>query len=213
MSSRFSTSRPIVCLITEGGLTPSNFRENKQNVLVSVGRAAGAGISFVQIREKSLSAAMLCELVGEAVDVVSGSSTRILVNDRADVAAASGAAGVHLTSNSMPVASVRRSFGADFVIGVSAHEQDEVQHAAAAGADFAFFGPVFSTPGKGAAVGVDELRRVADAAGSFPVLGLGGVSATNFRDVCAVSAGFAAIRFLGAEAGIRSVAEFLKYEG
>lgn len=199
-------------MITEGRLTPSNFHQEKHKVLAAVRRAAVAGIPLVQIREKSISAADLCELSTAAVAATADTVSLITVNDRADVAVAAGAAGVHLTDRSLPVSDVRRSLGREFLIGVSTHETGEVRRAVSDGADFAVFGPVFPTPGKGEPVGIDELRRVAAAVSPFPVLGLGGIDHRSFREVCSVTAGFAAIRLLNDPAGVESVAEFIRNE-
>jgi thiamine-phosphate pyrophosphorylase len=117
---------------------------------------------------------------------------KILINDRADVAASS-AAGVHLTTRSMPVEVVRAAFGSQILIGASTHTIDEVEAAEAGGADFVVFGPVFETPSKreyGAPVGLDALQLVATRSG-IPVLALGGVSLSNYKH--ALDAGAAGV--------------------
>jgi thiamine-phosphate pyrophosphorylase len=86
---------------------------------------------------------VLYELVLRAAKITRGSDTRLLVNDRADIARAAGADGVHLTSQSLPANVVRKMFGPEFVIGVSTHSFEEARAAQAAGADFVVFGPVF----------------------------------------------------------------------
>src|SRR5205823_4157417 len=74
-----------------------------------------------------------------------GTTTRLLVNDRADIARAAGADGVQLTTRSLPAHIVRRAFGANFLIGVSTHTLAEARAARTDGADFAVFGPLFDT--------------------------------------------------------------------
>src|SRR5688572_32912526 len=83
--------------------------------------AVAAAVPLVQIREKSLSARVLYELTIRATAIARGSTTRLLVSDRFDIARAAGAGGVHLTSCSLPAGVVRSIFGEDFVIGVATH--------------------------------------------------------------------------------------------
>ena len=159
-----------------------------------------AKIDLIQIREKQLSTNTLFKLSSSAADITSGSSTKLLVNDRADVASAAGADGVHLASSSLPPNIVRRTFGAQFLIGVSTHSLEEAAAAEQSGADFVVFGPVFDTLSKrqyGRPAGVPELRKVTSELAPFPVLALGGVTTSNVRDcIHAGAAGIAAIRML-----------------
>ena len=186
----------ITCLISDGSLSPENFNACKSTFLSRIQIAVNAGVSIVQIREKQLSTRMLFDLAAEVARIIKGSETLLLINDRADVAAAAGANGVHLTGTSLGTDQIRRTFGDRFVIGVSTHSADDVLRAKGAGADLAVFGPVFSTPGKGPAVGLETLAFVCKDAGEFPVLALGGISKDNWRDaVSAGAAGFAAIRY------------------
>lgn len=189
---------PITCFISDGSLSPENFTDRKGILLSRIQLAANAGVSIVQIREKHISTQMLFDVATEAGRLVNDSETILLINDRADVAAASGAQGVHLTSTSLEADQIRRTFGERFVIGVSTHTANDVVHAKRTGADLAVFGPVFPTPGKGPAVGVEALASVCKIAGEFPVLALGGISTDNWRQaMSAGAAGFAAIRFFG----------------
>lgn len=164
-------------------------------MIETVTAAAGNGISLVQIREKKLSARLLFELTCGAVDALAGSATRVLVNDRADIALAAGADGVHLSANSLSAAVIRDNCPREFIVGVSTHTVDEVVSAAQSGADFAVFGPVFETPGKPDAKGVDALRGVCAQVEPFPVLAIGGVDAKNVHEILRAGAsGVAAIR-------------------
>ena len=104
----------------------------------------------------------LYELTERAVEITRGSDTRLLVNDRSDIARAAGADGVHLTSQSLPADVVRKIYGPEFLIGVSTHSLDEARAARAGGADFVVFGPVFETESKrefGAPQGLNRLAR------------------------------------------------------
>jgi thiamine-phosphate pyrophosphorylase len=197
----FELRTPAACLITTGESTAENFTDTKKEILETIRLAAEAGISLIQIREKQLPARLVWELARDAAAMTSRTGAKLLINDRADIAVAAGADGVHLPSNSIPVEIVRRYFPVDLIIGVSAHSLDEVLAARAEGADFAAFAPVFSTPGKGVAQGLNELERVRDAVGEFPILALGGIDETNFESVLtAGAAGFAAIRALNDQA-------------
>jgi thiamine-phosphate pyrophosphorylase len=160
-------------------------------------------VSIVQIREKRLTAKQVFEITRIAVAIASQSSTLILVNERFDIAIAAGADGVHLPSDSIIPTDIRRVVPPGFMIGVSTHSADEVLKARNAGADFALFGPVFSTPGKPGAVGLEELRRACETAAPFPVLALGGIDGSNAdAAIDAGAAGVAAIRFMNSPAGL-----------
>ena len=189
--------RPIRYLITLGDLDESNFSIRKLKTLETVRLAIEQGVEMVQIREKALEGRDLFELTLRAVKLAEASETPILVNERFDVAVAAGAKGVQLTSKSIPAEVVRRAVPAGFLIGVSTHSDQEVLDAKAAGADFAVFGNVFGTPGKGEPVGIGGLATVCKAAGELPVIAVGGIDGSNAGSVIAAgAAGFAAIRYL-----------------
>ena len=189
--------RPIRYLITRGNLNPSNFSTEKLKTLETVRFAVERGIEMVQIREKSLEGRDLFELTLQAVKLAGAGDARILVNERFDVAVAAGADGVQLTSTSIPVEYVRSAVPQGFLIGVSTHSEREVLNAKAVGADFAVFGNVFATPGKGEPAGVGGLSSLCGAAGKFPVIAVGGIDESNIDSVIdAGAAGFASIRYL-----------------
>ena len=95
-----------------------------------------------------------------------------------------------------------------FIVGVSTHTAEEIEKAKKGGADFAVFGPIYETPGKESATGLDNLKDIVRTADSFPVIALGGVDKTNFRDVLDTGAtGFAAIRFLNDAANLEMLSK------
>lgn len=191
------SNKPLIYLITEGAATVENFSAQKRRILETIRRAVEARISLVQIREKLLSAKLVFELTSEATKITKNSNTKLLVNDRADIALAAKADGVHLTENSISAEIIRRSFGENFVIGISAHTIEKAETAKNQKADFVTFSPVFETPNKGRAQGLEKLREVCEKLKPFPVLALGGIDETNYRKVLENGAsGFAAIRFL-----------------
>ena len=195
-----SPESPLLYLITSGETTAQTTPATKDfaNVLELVRAAVAAAIDLVQIREKNLSASVLYELATSAAAITRGTATKLLVNDRSDIAFAAGADGVHLTTHSLRADVVRRSFGDEFLIGVSTHSLTEAGAARHNGADFVVFGPVFETPSKGeygAPVGLSSLAQVASELSPFPVLALGGMEMSKVGDcIQAGAAGVAAIR-------------------
>lgn len=170
-------------------------------MLDAIARNLAAGIEWIQIREKDLSARALFQLVEAALSLPNPHGSKIIVNTRADVALAAGAAGVHLPSGSPPARVWRRP---GFLVGVSCHSVEDVRNAEAEGADYAMFGPVFPPRSKSARTeprGLEGLRRAA-AAVKIPVLTLGGVTREN--SAACVSAGAAGI------AGITIFQELVK---
>jgi thiamine-phosphate pyrophosphorylase len=191
--------KPLLCYVTDRHALaePSTLAEH-------VALAIAAGIDWIQIREKDLPARELVTLTCAAVKVAaSGTHTRtqIIVNDRLDVALASGADGVHLGESSLPVAAVhawrRETRAQRFMIGASCHSIDAARAAERDGADYVIFGPIYSTPSKlkfGAPQGINRLAEVSRAV-RIPVLAIGGITAENAAEcVAAGASGVAAIR-------------------
>ncbi len=191
--------------------------DRRVQLLRCIAAAAGAGVDYIQLREKDLCISELELVAKDAVRVVRENSehARLLVNSRTDVALAAGADGVHLTSEEIP-ASVARSISSTstqsglrpFVVGVSCHSTAEVRAAEAHGADFVVLGPIFEKAGtKVLPLGVETLRQAVgvnppdlrveagDNRVGIPVLALGGVNALNARSCLqAGAAGIAGIR-------------------
>lgn len=160
------------------------------DLLANVRAAIQAGVDLIQVREKDLEAGALYELVCRVRDAAAGTATKVLVNDRLDIALAAEIDGVHLPGNGLPAARVRPLVR---VLGCSVHSIEEAVQAESARADFVIFGPVFDTPGKSPA-GIEALRRVV-ASIRLPVLAIGGITLGNTEQVLeAGAAGIAAIR-------------------
>lgn len=157
--------------------------------------AVAAGIDVVQIRERNLEGRALAALVRDAVARARGTRTRIVVNERVDVAIACGAAGVHLRADSMSALVVREIAPAGFLIGRSVHGVAEALEAAA-GADYLIAGTVWpskSKPEDHSLLGSGGLAAVA-AAVDLPVLAIGGVTPAHAEEVSgAGAAGMAGI--------------------
>lgn len=216
---KLDPSRPILYLITRGETTETTTAASQEfkDIVEQVSTAVVAGVDLVQLREKRLSARVLFELTRYAAAVTGDSATRLLVNDRADIAAGAGADGVHLTGQSIDASNIRRTFGDNFLIGVSTHSLAEVRAAEQVGASFVVFGPVFDTPSKrhyGGPIGVTELSHVTRKLGRFPVLALGGLAIDNF-ELClnAGAAGIAGISLFGKSHELKKIVARIKNGG
>jgi thiamine-phosphate diphosphorylase len=187
--------------------------------------AIQAGVDAVQVREKDLSARVVFDLVREVSAAArvaraepSKITTRVIVNDRLDIALAAGASGVHLGHESAPAADAIRWCRAGnapvgFTVGVSCHSREEARAAEAAGADYIFFGPIFETPSKralGPPQGIPRLQEVSGAV-HLPVIAIGGVNAANASDCLrAGAAGVAAIRLFQEASGLNELREIVE---
>jgi len=151
-------------------------------------------VHLAQIRERDLDGGPLTRLVSACVAAVEGTRTRILVNDRLDVALAAGAHGVHLRADSFSASRVREVAPAPFLVGRSVHSVEEALAAALAGGlDYLIFGTVFDTPAKAgrAPAGLAGLAAVSCAT-RLPVLAIGGITPARIPEVMAAGASGAA---------------------
>jgi thiamine-phosphate pyrophosphorylase len=158
----------------------------------------GVGLRAVQLREKDLAVRELLTLARALRESTRRHGARLLINDRADVALATGADGVQRTQVSLPVDALRAIAPAGFLIGASAHSTPEAREAVEQGADFVVFGPVYDTPSKrryGPPQGLTALEAVAHAV-ARPVLAVGGLTPERVPEVLA--AGAAGVAVIGA---------------
>ncbi len=208
-----SNKKLILCYVTDRrSLQVQAQQDSLELILNKIELAAAAGVDWIQLREKDLSGKQASALTREALRRVSKhsnqapASPRIIINDRLDVAIAERAGGVHLGENSLPLRDARRLVAAsqsaqallsDFLLGVSCHLLEAAQSAAAAGAGYIFFGPVFATPSKaeyGPPQGLDRLAEVCSSI-QIPVLAIGGITAENTPSCLSAGAsGIAGIR-------------------
>ena len=163
-------------------------------LLDCVREALEGGVTLVQYRAKTASSA---EMYNEALQLKAlcdSFNVPLIINDRLDIAMAVGAAGVHLGQDDLPCAAARKILGEDYIIGVSAHNQAEAKAALQSGADYLGCGAVFGTATKADVkkLGTDGLAAICKAKG-LPVVGIGGVTADNYREVRAAGADGAAI--------------------
>lgn len=187
--ARLPERRPLLYYITDRKALPGG------DALPVIAAAIHAGIDLIQIRERDLPTRDLLAVVERAAASAVNTPTRILVNDRLDLAQLTGV-GLHLPAHSFPVATVRDKAGRALLLGASTHNFDELRAAEQAGADFAVFGPVFPTSSKQVYGSPLGLERLAEAARSvrIPVLALGGITLENAAGCLrAGAAGLAAI--------------------
>ena len=203
----------MLCYVTDRHALPATKAgESLVGLARKIEEVIAAGVDWVQIREKDLPASELSSLAKHTLQVAARSSgksqpaTRAFLNDRLDVAIAEHAAGVHLGEKSIPVAEAKRLLAlrfpkparaASFLVGVSCHSLLAALNAEHSGADYIFFGPVFSTPSKekfGPPQGLQPLVEVCRSL-SIPVLAIGGITLDNAESCfLAGASGIAAIR-------------------
>jgi len=196
--------------ITDRSQFPGNEAARRQLLLQRISEATRAGIDYIQLREKDLPARELEELAGQAIRILEDERLRtanrdmrtaLLINSRTDVALAVAAHGVHLRSDDISPADVRRMCSARrdapvrLTISQSCHHPNDVQQAAREGANLALLAPVFEKKDDPSAkpAGLEALRRACQY--NIPVLALGGITLTNAAACLeAGAAGIAAIR-------------------
>lgn len=146
------------------------------------------GVDAVQVRAKSVSDREVVAFTRTLVDRLSGTSVRVIVNDRLDLALAAGADGVHLGRDDLPVTDARRLAPRGFLIGGTCRNADHAREAKAQGADYVGVGPVYPTTTKTGLpdpIGLDTLR---DAARVLPTIAISGINAERAPEVMAAGA-------------------------
>jgi thiamine-phosphate pyrophosphorylase len=181
----------MLCLVTDRRRLagPESTLAQARRCLVQQTRfAVDAGVDLIQLRERDLEAAVLASIVHELLGITRGTATRLVVNDRVDVALACGADGVHLREDSVAAFEIRRIAPAGFLVGRSVHSVDAAR--AAGPADYLIAGTIFPSASKDsghALLGLGGLRAVAMST-DVPVLAIGGVTMAQFFDVAAAGA-------------------------
>lgn len=210
----------MICLVTDRSRLSAG--ADSIDRLVDLVAAAGrAGIDLVQIRERDLEARALVSLVRRCVKAVEGTGTRVVVNDRADVAVAAGADGVHLRGDSMAAPAVRTLVDEGALIGRSVHTAAEAAAAhGAGGVDYCIFGTLYPSPSKPSAhpiATLEELSAACRAAAGIPMLAIGGMTVERASEAArAGAAGMAGIglfvppRGVSADTHVRTLAAALR---
>src|SRR6202521_3931490 len=195
--------RCLLYYITDRFQFRGDEKARRDALLAKVAEAALAGVDYIQLREKDLSARELETVAREVVAAVreNSPSTRLLINSRTDVALAAGADGVHLRADDVKPHEVRQVLDVSayrppatdhFLVAASCHTASDVFRAESEAADFAVFAPVFEKKDT-QATGIAALREACRA--KIPVLALGGVNLDNAAScLSAGAAGIAGIR-------------------
>ena len=173
---------------------------------VAVCRAAvQGGATMIQVRWKDGTPEEILELTQA---LVSDLPVPVLVNDRADIALAAGAAGVHLGWEDVPLEALRAHVPPGFLLGLSVGSEDEANRALGLPADYWSIGPCFTTankPDAGPPLGPEGFGALAHRAPeALPVIGIGGITAANARSI--IDAGAAGVAVMGAVLGARDAA-------
>jgi thiamine-phosphate pyrophosphorylase len=164
-----------------------------------VARLCEGGARLVQLREKNLSPREFYSEAVEALKVARAWGVRLVVNDRADIALALGADGVHLGQDDMPPAAARALLGEGAIIGYSTHSVEQAVAASRLPVDYIAIGPVFATSSKDnpdPVVGLEGVRAVREVLGRLPLVAIGGVTRENARAL--LEAGAASVAVLSA---------------
>ena len=152
------------------------------------------GATVIQLRAKQLSSAAFLDLADTAVRLARPYGANMIVNDRADIALMSAAAGVHVGQDDLAPSAARRLLGDDAVVGLSTHNVAQIERALREPISYLAVGPVFGTRSKDtgyAAVGLELVGNAARRAGELPVVAIGGITLDNARSV--IDAGAAAV--------------------
>ena len=152
------------------------------------------GARWLQIRWKEAPGGELLDLADAIVAAARDHGAAVIVNDRADIARMSGAAGVHVGQDDLSAVDARRVVGAAAIVGLSTHDERQVDAALASSADYIAVGPVFGTATKETGYtprGLDLVRRAAGR--GKPVAAIGGITLENARDVAAAGAAAIAV--------------------
>lgn len=161
-----------------------------------VARLCEGGASVVQLREKHLSPREFYQEAEEALRVARACGVKLIINDRADIALALGADGVHLGQEDIPPEAARALLGESAVVGFSTHGVEQAIAAARLPVDYIAVGPIFATASKenpDPVVGLEGLRRVREAVGRFQLVAIGGITRENAPSVLAAGADSVAV--------------------
>ncbi|HKR01126.1 MAG TPA: thiamine phosphate synthase [Pyrinomonadaceae bacterium] len=161
-----------------------------------VSRLSAGGARFVQLREKHLSPREFYREAEDALREARARDVRLVINDRADVALALAADGVHLGQDDLPPEAARRLLGEQAIIGFSTHNVEQARRASLLPIDYVAIGPIFPTSSKenpDAVVGLEGLRRVREVVREIPLVAIGGITLENARQVLEAGADSVAV--------------------
>ena len=148
-------------------------------------KLAAGGVKLIQLRDKGASAGKLYSQALEYLSVLNPYGARLILNDRPDIAAMSGAGGVHVGQEDLPVEDARAICGADAWVGVSTHNMEQLREAVLTSADYIAVGPIFPTASKqnpDPVVGLDLLRQARQMTRKS-LVAIGGITIESAADV------------------------------
>lgn len=165
----------------------------KQPLIDTVRFAIKGGVDTVQLREKDLSSNELFKLASDLKEITTELNAGLIINDRPDIMLAVGADGTHIGKRSMPIKEVRKIIGDKKLIGFSAHNLQEAEHAQNEGADYISISPVFATSSKKGInvnqkqaqpepIGPEAIKKIKKTV-HCPVIALGGINEDNIDKV------------------------------
>jgi len=169
---------PKLYPITDARLTGLSHAEQ-------IARLSDGGATFVQLREKHLAPGEFYREAEAALKIARARGVRLIINDRADIALALRADGVHLGQDDLPPEAARRLLGDSAIIGFSTHTVEQARAAAHLPVNYIAIGPVFQTSSKenpDPVIGLDGLRRVRAEIGGMHLIAIGGIAHLNIRD-------------------------------
>lgn len=169
-------------------------RERRLEPLAVLAAFLAGGARFLQLRDKTASSAERLRCAGDVVARAHAAGARLIVNDRVDIARLSGADGVHVGQDDLPVEDARRILGPDAVIGLSTHDEAQIEEAARTSATYIAVGPIYGTATKDTgytARGLDLVRRAALT--GRPVVAIGGITLDRVDEVLAAGASSVAV--------------------
>lgn len=198
---------PRLYVILDAALITSSERDCAEGL-------ADAGVRLLQYRNKIGAAGKYLQSSRDLAEMLRPRGVLFLVNDRADVARLAGASGVHVGQEDLDVAAARCLVGPDMLVGVSTHNLEQIERAAASSADYIAVGPVFSTSTKtnpDPVVGLDLVRR-ARAASDKPLVAIGGITLDLAASTIEAGADSVAVisGILGADDPYQRAREYLK---
>jgi thiamine-phosphate pyrophosphorylase len=166
----------------------TDFSSYDDDTIAVLEAVVGQGVDAVQVRAKSIADREVLAFTRALVDRLAGTPTRVIVNDRLDIALAAGAHGVHLGRDDLPVAAARRLAPQGFLVGGTCRDAEHAKEAKAEGVDYVGVGPVYRTTTKTGLpdpVGLDTLR---EAARVLPAIAISGINAERTPQVMATGA-------------------------
>lgn len=185
----------------------------EKDILSIIKEAVEGGVTLIQLRSKNLNAREFLEISLRASDLLKRKNIPLIINDRVDIALACQASGVHLGQQDLPLTYARKILGKSRMIGISVNTEDEAVNAEQGGVDYLGVGPIFSTLSKKdlrPLLGPEGLRVIRQKV-KIPILAIGGISATNAREVMEAGAsGIAVISAIMGADNIRQAAKELR---